>query len=458
MHILNFTGWRELPSAPRRFLLFSAINVISWQCIVGQILVLFARTLDMPPTWVGLLIACLPLSMLLVVVTVPLVEWLGPRWILTWGWLLRNLIATSVFAIPWAQAHWGQAGAWQVLLFATVGFCAIRALGVGGWFPWLHEVVPTHQQGLYFATETAVAQVVTVLFILGSGLILGQGITLTPFFLVYGLGIGAGLLSVVAIQFIPGGCRTPRSETPAHSETSYGPALRDRLFIDYVLRTMLGLTALTAQSSAAVMYLRDILGYSAGHIMFLIGSGSLLIAMFIGSLGRRADRYGSSPVMIELLLAHSLVALLWLGLIPGYNWTDPLALLVVAGAALFNAGFLTVATRGMMCRVRELGRVGYTNLWIFGSSMAMGLIPIVAGLLIGRWEMLGFRLCFVVSGIVGILAAFTLRRLPLEEGKVPIPNLGDLLAPVQPLRSLARVLWLNLGLPGEKGGKPANRQ
>jgi hypothetical protein len=129
---------------------------------------------------------------------------------------------------------------------------------------------------------------------------------------------------------------------------------------------MLGLTALTAQSSAAVMYLRDILGYSAGHIMFLIGSGSLLIAMFIGSLGRRADRYGSSPVMIELLLAHSLVALLWLGLIPGFNWTDPLALLVVAGAAFFNAGFLTVATRGMMCRVRELGRVGYTNLWIFG--------------------------------------------------------------------------------------------
>jgi hypothetical protein len=126
---------KELPSAPRRFLFFPAINVISWQCIVGQILVLFARTLDMPPTWVGLLIACLPLSMLLVVVTVPLVEWLGPRWILTWGWLLRNLIATSVFAIPWAQAHWGQAGAWQVLLFATVGFCAIRALGVGGWVP-----------------------------------------------------------------------------------------------------------------------------------------------------------------------------------------------------------------------------------------------------------------------------------------------------------------------------------
>jgi hypothetical protein len=72
--------------------------------------------------------------------------------------------------------------------------------------------------------------------------------------------------------------------------------------------------------------------------------------------------------------------------------------------------------------------------------------------------MLGFRLCFTISGVVGILAAFTLRRLPLEEGKVPIPNLGDLLAPVQPLRSLARVLWLNLGLPGEKGGKPANRQ
>lgn len=48
-----FPGLRELPAAPRRFLYFSTINVISWQCLVGQPLVLFGRALDMPPGWVG---------------------------------------------------------------------------------------------------------------------------------------------------------------------------------------------------------------------------------------------------------------------------------------------------------------------------------------------------------------------------------------------------------------------
>jgi hypothetical protein len=113
---------KELPSAPRRFLFFPAINVISWQCIVGQILVLFARTLDMPPTWVGLLIACLPLSMLLVVVTVPLVEWLGPRWILTWGWLLRNPDRHLGVCHPLGSGPLGPGGGLAGFAFCHRGF------------------------------------------------------------------------------------------------------------------------------------------------------------------------------------------------------------------------------------------------------------------------------------------------------------------------------------------------
>jgi hypothetical protein len=40
---------RELPAPPRLFLIFTAFNVFSWQCIAGQALVLFARALNMSP-------------------------------------------------------------------------------------------------------------------------------------------------------------------------------------------------------------------------------------------------------------------------------------------------------------------------------------------------------------------------------------------------------------------------
>ena len=47
-----FSGLQELEPAPRRFLFFIVFNVVSWQCLIGPVLVLFARKIDMPPSWV----------------------------------------------------------------------------------------------------------------------------------------------------------------------------------------------------------------------------------------------------------------------------------------------------------------------------------------------------------------------------------------------------------------------
>ncbi|MEW6219815.1 MAG: hypothetical protein AB1634_09825, partial [Thermodesulfobacteriota bacterium] len=127
-HRALLAGWRRLPAASRRFLVFSSVNLISWQCIAGQAMVLFARHLGMPASWVGWLLSFLPLSMLLATGTVRLVERLGPRQLLAGGWLARNLAASLVFTMPWAQAWWGPPGAWAVLLAATLGFCVVRAL------------------------------------------------------------------------------------------------------------------------------------------------------------------------------------------------------------------------------------------------------------------------------------------------------------------------------------------
>lgn len=410
-------GLRELPPAPRQFLSFSAINVISWQCLVGPILVLLGRFLEMPPALVGVLLSFLPLSMVLVVGTVPLVEWLGPRRLLTWGWVVRNLLAATIFAIPWALNAQGKSGAWLILFLATLGFCVIRALSVGGWFPWIHEVVPHHQMGIYFATETALAQVSTILVVLGSAVILNRIPGLTGFLIIYGLGIGAGMYSVIVMQRIPGGARRPPHPCPVRV-SSYGPVRGDHAFRRFILGSCCCLALLTALSSVSVMYLRDILGYSDTRIMFLLGAASLAVALVINLWGRRADRRGTNQVLLELLIGHSLFALGWLALLPGHRWTGVLAATLVVGSTVGNAAFATVAAQGMLGRVRMPGRVGYTNIWIIASSVATGVVPILTGLLIDRWELNGFRLCFLIAGLGGLLAAFVLSRSPAR----PLPD------------------------------------
>ncbi len=445
MRLPIVSGFLALPAASRKFLLFTAINVISWQCIVGQVLVLFSRAVDMPPAWVGLLLSFMPLSMLLVLFTVPLVEMMGPRRLLSWGWLLRNIIAMAIFYMPWAMHRWGAAGAWHILLFATFGFSFIRALSVGGWYPWLHEVVPAGQFGTYFSTESALVQLVNILLAIGLARILATGEGLGRFFWIYGIGISAGLFSVAAIRVIPGGRSVPAVNTGEGRFAAYRIALRDRAYVRFIVTVFFCFSALTWLSAAMIMYLRDMLGYSDTRIMYLICGGSLAIALTIGSWGRHADRFGSNSAMLQLLTVHSLIALSWLLLLPGAAWTAWLAVPVVILSTLFNATFAMVTSRSMLCHVRDQGRVGYTNIWIICLSLAQGLAPIAAGKVIDTWRMNGFRVCFLISGFLGLACVPFFSLLKPESGKPEPPHLHDVLRPGQPLRTLARTLWITLG-------------
>jgi hypothetical protein len=113
--------------------------------------------------------------------------------------------------------------------------------------------------------------------------------------------------------------------------------------------------------------------------------------------------------------------------------------------AIFNAAFVMVTSRGMLCRVRENGKVGYTALWILSISLAHGIPPIAAGLLIDALGMTGFRLCFLAAGISGLAAAGLMFRLAPEEGSPPAQSLHPPVRPAQPLRSLCRAFWITLG-------------
>ncbi|MBM3290017.1 MAG: MFS transporter, partial [Candidatus Hydrogenedentes bacterium] len=281
---------------------FIVFNVVSWQCIVGPALILFARSLDIQPSIVGFLISFMPLSMLLVGLTVPLVNHYGPKRVMLTGWLLRNLLACAVFLIPVARG-WGLHYAQYLLMASILAFCVLRAMGAGGWLPWLHELVPVTQRGTYFSMEAAVTQLTSV------GVALIQAVLLTGpasdwrFLMVYAIGIGAGLVSLVWMALIPGGGPMPAPATPEISYRAYGAALRDRAFVAFVLTASLGYSALTwLLGSALVLYMRDALGMAPGVIMSVTAAGSMGIFLTIASWGRFADYAGSASAMFWSML------------------------------------------------------------------------------------------------------------------------------------------------------------
>ncbi|MCC6694478.1 MAG: hypothetical protein IT365_02505 [Candidatus Hydrogenedentes bacterium] len=436
---------RELDPAPRRFLYFISFNVVSWQCIVGSALVLFARSIDMPASWVGFLLSFLPLSMLLVVTTVPLVTHLGPRRLMLTAWGSRSLVICAVFIMPFAMEHWGPKSAQLVLMGATLGFCFLRAIGGGGWFPWLHEVVPDHQRGAYFSTEAALTQLLSVVVAVMQAAILQGSPSINRFLLVYSVGIAAGFISLYWMAKVPGGRGVKGKISVQSSYAAYGVALADKGFLRFVVVASLCFGTLTWLGASLVLYMRDILGYAAFSIMLIMAAGSAGILVTIRQWGRYADHAGSGSAMLLSLCGHSAAALVCLVLTPDGWWTAYLLTPAVVLASVFSAAFNMAAHRAMLNYVKSPGRIAYTNLWTVGTSLALGITPILAGICIDVWHLWGFRLCFMAA-VVGGLCCAVASRITVQDGEKLDTSLAALVNPALPVRMVGRILWITLGL------------
>ena len=445
MPLPMFHDYKKLSTAPRRFLVFSVFNVFSWYCLVGPVLILFARFIEMPVSWVGYLNSTMPLSMIFVVVSIPLVTRLGYKKILVLTWFLRCLVACGVFLIPWVQGAYGSQAAWFVFLGSIVGFCLIRSVGVGGWFPWLHEVVPEKEQSRFFSTEMAIAQSCIVIITLVQAFILKGDVTIGRFMLIYTIGVGSGIISTFWLARVPGGKSTHNPEEGDSSFASYAVALKDRSYMLFVITTCLCFSCMVFLESTIVLYMRDGLGYSDMPIMVIMAAGGFVVLLSIHFWSRFADHSGTSYAMLLAILGHSFAALMFLVLLPDAAWTKWLLPPVLVMTVLMDSAYWSISHHHMMGVVEKEHKVGYTNIWIVGSAISMGLTPIATGYIIEHLGLMGFRIAFVCSGVGGIVCGLANywvvhHRKPLKH------SLSELINPSLPIRTLARIAWVSVGL------------
>jgi predicted MFS family arabinose efflux permease len=439
------SGFYELDTGPQRFLMYAFCNVVSWQCILGPVVVLFARKIDMPASWVGLLLSFMPLSTLLVIFMVQPVTKLGPKRLMMGAWLIRNVLMCSIFAMPWVLAHWGFRSGWYLLMAGLLGFCIARAAGAAAWFPWLHELVPEKQRGTYFGMEMTVVQLMNVVILLGQGLLLGGDPSVNRFLFVYAIGIAAGFVSVVLMRRIPGGLVVDCPSAKGSMLRHYREALADRPFLRFVAIASLCFAGTTWFNAAHVLYMRDVLGLQSRTIMILMTVGGGAILLTIRFWGRFADHSGSGRAMTKTLSAHALFSLLWLFVLPDSKWTMPLVVIVLTPMFIFGGAFYLAAHRALLNFIRPVGRVGYSNIWTAACSISTGITPILVGQFIQRWELNGFRACFVIAGCMGLALALLCPKV-VPDGIPVAQSRKRLLNPVLPLRTLGRIAWITVGL------------
>jgi len=447
------SDYRKLSQPPRRFLIFGALNVFNWFSIVGPVIVLFARKIEMPASWIGFLMSFLPLSTLLVIVTIPLVMRLGSKRLLVITWALQSAVAGLIFLVPWALEHRGPHAAWSVMLAAILGFCIARATGIGGWFPLLHDIVPKREQNRFFSTEMALAQGCIVVATLAQALVLGKDPTMGRFLFINGFGITAGFVSAFWLTRVPGGESTHDPIKGASSFAAYRAVFRDRGYFIFVLTTVVCFSCFAWINASVVLYMRDQLHFADLPIMLCMGAGNLGVLMTIHFWGRFADHSGTGYAALLAMLGHSAAALCYLLLPPSAPWSAWLFPPVLVATTLLGAAYWTISHRYMISLVDKEHKVGYTNLWIVGTAIAMGVTPIITGYFIDHFHLAGFRLAFAISGIGGILAG--LANFWVVHHRTPIRHaLDELVNPMLPVRTLARIAWVTVGLHSSNRNVP----
>lgn len=438
------TDLRKIGSFGRRFLLFNAFNTIAWQCLVGSVLVLFARRIDMPPPLVGMLLSFMPLSMVLAFFSIPLIDAIGPRKVMWWGWLFRTLATTPVFLMPWAISRWGMHAGWLVLCFSTLGFCLCRALSAGAWAPWQHEMLPPDSLGVYYSIEQVMYQAVNIVLAFIIGAVLGASASIERFLSIEFMGIAAGIFSLYLISLLPGGRSAERPAITFESFSTFNEALQNRRFMRFIRAGSLGLCAMAWLTSANVLYMRDVLHYSPRHIMFLLGFGGVGIATAVGRWGKFADSHGSGRTMALTLTGFSGGSMLWLLLVPGAPWTNILVWPATAITLIFFASYNMACNRGMLCQLPEGNRAVYSSLWLIGPALSFGITPIIVGQVIGHFGEGGYRFCFIMAVITSLVSAAICRRVR-EDDLQPQTYRQILLGRAQPWRTFRRILAISLG-------------
>lgn len=447
------TNFRRLSFAPRRFLVFTVLNVLSWHSLVGPVLVLFAREIQMPPSYVGFIVSFVPLSMLLAFVTVPLVERFGPKRLMVYTWIGRNFWACLAFSLPWVLWYGHPRYGWLVLMLAVLGFCFVRSIGVGGWFPWLHEIVPDRERSAYFGAESSVEHGMIVVANVLHLIVLSFNPDLYHFLFIYGIGITAGLASLAFMVRVPGGRQTPPHQRMGMSSAAYRVVLADRSFLIFVALATLGFASISFLTTTSVLYMRDALHQSPRFVMMVLTANSTGVFLTVRYWSNFAEHQGTARGVFLAMLGLGLLEAALLLLAPGAPWTLYLLPPTFVFAACLAVAFSVIMHRAMLDYVQPEARVAYTNVWLLGASLALGLSPVAVGFAIDYLDLWGYRLCFAFAALCALtvsgLGARWLRdATPLDR------ETGRALDPLVPVQAVARILWISLGLHASSRRKP----
>lgn len=461
----------------------------AWASIIGVlsggvVLVGFALSLGASPFVVGLLGAIPSLGALAQLPAIVLVEHVRRRKPLAVGLgLAERAVVVAVALLPLLPDRTLALG---TLVAAEVAIAVLAAMSACAWNSWMHDLLPQHGMGGFFARRLSWSTAVSLAGGLGAGLLVDHWPGAQPRHAYVVAFIGAGLAGFASSWFlarVPEPPMAPPSEVrPALAAVLCRP-LRDAGF----RRLVVFLSSWSFSTNLAApflsVYLLQQLGLGLEVVVALWAASQLANALTVGLWGRLSDRL-SDKAVLRCTAPVFLLCLLALPVAAGADGAM-LPLLVLVHVAMGVAtGGTALASGNIALRLAPPGQgTAFLAVVALCNAAAAGIASILGGLaadwfavreldLVIDWKAPGslvavtplhlrhWEFFFVLAAVTGLYALHSLSRVPGTEAGCDRILVRDLmLEAARTLRSLSTVAGLraNAGFPFGRlvDGRPA---
>jgi MFS family permease len=308
-------------------------------------------------------------------------HWYG-IWVFGLSRILWVILLVLMVGMGDSQAAHHQLVMWTLgIVLATH---ILGSLGSASWFSWMAVLVPRRLRGRYFGVRNSAANLIHLICIplMGWGISAWKGGAIQGYGIVLGLGIAAGLLSLVFQFFIIDvNPQAPLSESKAvvrqDSNESDTQWFKDANFLTFLLYFGGWTFAVNLSAPFFTIYMLDNLHLSISWVTLLgsVTSGANLLMLVMW--GKLADRIGNRPVLLLVGILVAVIPLFWL----------------VAGS---DSGFLWFG----LLFVHLLSGGTWAALDLCGNNIQIGISPV-------RSQASYFAIASAITGVMGALGTAT---------------------------------------------------
>ena len=347
----------------------------------GAFLVAFALLLGASDLTVGVLAALGPLTQMLQIPAIYLVERTGHRKALVvWCAFLGRLFFFLAAALPWLAPEPLRV---PLLIFALLMYFGLGTVSGLSWSSWMRDLIPDAMRGRYMskrmALTTAVAAIVGLLAGIGVDLYKGAFSEIGIYSIYMALGGVIGLLGTYFLGSTPEP-RMVRNPNPNLLATVAQP-FKDQNFRKLLIFLGSWSFAVNLAAPFFTVYMLRRLHYDMLLIVVLAVLSQLVHVLFVRLWGKLADRFSYKSVLVDAGPLFILVIALWPFTTMPEVWafTLPLLIMIHVLSGVSTAG-VQLCTENIAAKLSPRGEA---TSYLAANALVAGVMATIAPILGG---------------------------------------------------------------------------